>query len=416
MTGRSVTSPEERRGPVRTVLPWLLFVLTAGMLVASLAAAEALEGRAPTETAGFDDWLGVVWLASWTGFPLVGAIIASRRRTVLGWLLLGVGLGIATAVAMSGVLSYQAYVLGVVPHTFVLVSGNVAAGLAFGLAPFAFDRFPEDAPAEGVWRLVVRAAWVVLAVLVVSLTIRPTVTDSVRTWPNPLAVGVLGDLPEPIILVAAVLLSGFFVLVVGRSILRFRRATGVARAQLKWFVSSLAAFPALFAVVILGSDHLPPSVIDVIVAVAFFTSLNGVAAAIGIAIFRYRLFEIDRVVSRTVTYVAISAVLLGVYLGGILLSQAVAGPLTGGSDLGVALSTLAAAALFQPVRRRVQRVVDRRFNRARYDAQRTVDAFSATVRDEVDLSGLVVDLRRVAVSTVEPREVGVWLRPQAAPR
>ena len=141
-----------------------------------------------------------------------------------------------------------------------------------------------------------------------------------------------------------------------------------------------------------------------------------IPVAVGLAILRHGLWGIDRLVSRTLSYLVISAVLLAVFLGGILLSQTVLGPLAGGSDLAVALSTLAAAALFQPVRRRVQRIVDRRFNRGRYDAQRTVDAFSATVRDEVELAGVVRDLRRAAVSTVEPRGVTVGLRPREVSR
>ena len=421
MTGPRVTAPagptgeEERHGPVRALLPWALFAVTVSMLVASMVAAEALDGEVPTETAGFDGWLGYVWVASWVGFPLVGAILTSRRRTVLGWLLLAIGAAIATAIAGSGVLTYQAYVLEVTPHPVVLVTGNVAAAVAFGLAPFAFDRFPDDTPPVGMWRLVVRGSWVVLAVLLVALAIRPTVADADVTWDNSLALEALGDLPETVIVVGAVLLSAFFVCVVVRSVVRFRRSTGVTRAQLKWFVSSLAVFPAMFAVVFLGSGRLPQSVIDGIVAAAFFISLNGIAAAIGIAIFRYRLFEIDRVVSRTVSYLAISAVLLTVYLGGILVSQTVLGPLAGGSDLGVAMSTLAAAALFQPVRRRVQSLVDRRFNRARYDAQRTVDAFSSTVRDEVELAGVVADLRGVVTQAVAPASVTLLLTPGRAP-
>lgn len=401
----------------RAVVAWLLFLSTLVLLAGALVGAEVLEGRAPTETAGFDGWLGTVWMASWVGFPLVGAIIVSRRRTVLGWFLLLMGLCIALAVTSSGLVTYLVHVAGSEPHPLVLWVMTAAAAPAFALAPFAIDRFPSDQPATGVWRLVVRGAWLVFGVLFVALSIRPTiVTEHGTELVNPWAVAALGELPDVVIQVTAVLLCVFFVLVVGRTIHRFRRATGVLRAQLKWFVSSLAVFPGLFAIVLLGAERLPVSFIDAVVAVAFFVSFNGMAAAIGIAIFRYRLFEIDRVVSRTVTYLAISAVLLVVYLLGILVSQRVTGPLTGGSDLGVALSTLVAAALFQPVRRRVQRIVDRRFNRARYDAQRTVDAFSAIVRDEVELTGVVADLRRATASTVEPRQVSVWLRPQAAPR
>jgi hypothetical protein len=143
--------------------------------------------------------------------------------------------------------------------------------------------------------------------------------------------------------------------------------------------------------------------------VAFLAYL-ALPVAIGIAVLRYRLYEIDRIISRTIGYAVVTVTLAVTFGGAILLFQAVLAPLTGGNTLAVAASTLVAAALFQPLRRRVQTVVDRRFNRARYDAERTAAAFAAQLRDEVDLRNLSGDVLQVVAQTVAPATVALWLR------
>jgi hypothetical protein len=132
--------------------------------------------------------------------------------------------------------------------------------------------------------------------------------------------------------------------------------------------------------------------------------------AIGIAILRYRLYEIDRLISRTISYGVLTAIVGGLFVGFILVFQAVLAPVTGSNELAVAGSTLLAAALFQPIRRRVQRLVDRRFNRSRYDAERTVAAFAARLADEVDLEQLRAEILATVIATVEPSSVSLWLR------
>jgi len=140
------------------------------------------------------------------------------------------------------------------------------------------------------------------------------------------------------------------------------------------------------------------------------TMLAGLPVAIGVAILRYRLYDIDRIVSRTVGYGVVTGLLVGVYVG---LVTGVSRLTPGGSSLAVAASTLAVAALFQPVRRRVQSVVDRRFNRSRYDAARTIDAYSARLREQVDLDSVHRDLLAVVRGTMQPASVGLWLREPA---
>jgi hypothetical protein len=130
----------------------------------------------------------------------------------------------------------------------------------------------------------------------------------------------------------------------------------------------------------------------------------------GVAILRYRLYDFDRVVSRTLVYGALTVVLGLSYVGLVLVSQAVFASFAGGSNLAIAISTLAVAALFLPLRSRIQRVVDRRFYRSRYDAQRTLEVFGARLREQVELERLTTDLAGVVVETVQPSHVGVWLR------
>ncbi|MDQ6650069.1 MAG: hypothetical protein M3Z02_08145, partial [Actinomycetota bacterium] len=183
---------------------------------------------------------------------------------------------------------------------------------------------------------------------------------------------------------------------------RFHRARGTERAQVKWF-----AFGGLATIVeIAGATAL--DLRGGLDALSQLVIVSTLPAAIGVAILRYRLYDIDRIVSRTVGYALVTGLLVVVYVS----SVTVVTRLTpSGNSLAVAASTLAVAALFQPVRRRVQAGVDRRFNRSRYDAARTIDAFSARLREQVDLDTLASDLISVVRRTMQPASAGVWLRP-----
>jgi uncharacterized membrane protein YidH (DUF202 family) len=193
-------------------------------------------------------------------------------------------------------------------------------------------------------------------------------------------------------------------------IVRVRHARGTERQQLRWLATSLA-----FVVLGVGSGFAISYVIPGfsasglawIPAVIAFTS---VPVAIGIAVLRYRLYEIDRIISRTLAYALMTAMLAIVFAGVIVGLQTVFATFTGGNTLAVAASTLVVAALFQPLRRRLQGAVDHRFNRARYDGERTVAEFAGRLRDEVDLARLGGELRAVVGSSLGPTSVGVWLR------
>ena len=189
---------------------------------------------------------------------------------------------------------------------------------------------------------------------------------------------------------------------------RFRRGDPVQRQQVKWLLAvagvATIAFPSALA---FGSSE---SFVALTFWLVAFLAYLALPVAIGIAVLRYRLYEIDRIISRTIGYAVVTVTLAVTFGGAILLFQALLAPLTGGDTLAVAASTLVAAALFQPLRRRVQTVVDRRFNRARYDAERTAAAFAAQLRDEVDLRNLSGDVLQVVAQTVAPAAVALWLR------
>jgi MFS family permease len=204
---------------------------------------------------------------------------------------------------------------------------------------------------------------------------------------------------------AAATLPLSLVLAVAAVVVRFRRSRGVERQQLKWFVAANLAF-ATCMLLSFADGATEPTLFDV----AAFVSLSFPAIAIGIAVLRYRLYEIDRLISRTIGWAIVTGILVAVFVGLVVALQTVLAPVTSENTLAVAASTLVAFALFQPLRRRVQRAVDRRFDRARYDGQRTVDAFAERLRNEVDLGTLRTSLSATANEAVRPVSAAVWLR------
>jgi len=228
--------------------------------------------------------------------------------------------------------------------------------------------------------------------------------DSVR--PAPWAVG--GRAGRMLAALLQITVTAMFLLVVlaaASLLVRFRRGGPVERQQLKWFVLAAAVASATVIADVLGAPVSGPvwSVVDAL-------SFALLPVAVGIAVLRYRLYEIDRIVSRTVSYGLLTAGLVGLYLLVVALLRPLLEPFTGSSTLAVAASTLAVAAAFNPARRRLQAAVDRRFDRARYDAARAVDAFAARLRNQVDLDEVTAGLRDTVVATVAPTRVAVWLR------
>jgi hypothetical protein len=247
-------------------------------------------------------------------------------------------------------------------------------------------------------------------VIITLSALQPTLQNEDHPVRNP--VGLAGT-PDPEEGALGAVLIGLLVVCAAAAaislVLRFRRSQGVERQQLKWFTYA-ATLMILF---MLLSDYLLPqsSIIDALYG--FVVVLVPVAA--GVAVLRYRLYDIDRLINRTLVYGLVTVLLAGVYAGLVLVLGELSGGLAGGTPSWVvAGATLAVAALFQPARRRVQAVVDRRFNRRRYDAARTVEAFSARLREEVDLDTLSAELLAVVDQTVQPTRAALWLRPSTS--
>ncbi|MFL6173772.1 MAG: hypothetical protein ACJ716_12855, partial [Marmoricola sp.] len=190
-------------------------------------------------------------------------------------------------------------------------------------------------------------------------------------------------------------------------VVRFRRSRGVEREQLKWLALAGTVVTVTIIVVMPLYDVLGSGTSNALIMLAVI----GLPLAAGIAILRYRLYDIDLVINRTLVYGTLTALLAGVYLGSVLILQLALEKVTQGSGLAVAVSTLATAALVRPARTRIQSVVDRRFFRRRYDAARTLSEFGARLRDQVDLDALQHDLRAVVVETMQPAHVSLWTTP-----
>jgi hypothetical protein len=228
--------------------------------------------------------------------------------------------------------------------------------------------------------------------------------------PNPLAVA--GLAPFDVLVNAtlgAPLGVAFLAISWASVIIRFRRSRGIERLQMKWFFYAvgvvLLAFAILFPLELIGA---------VIPSEIFFFTFNFsfmlIPLSVGVAILRYRLYDIDRLINRTVVYAVTTGTVGLTFFGGVVVMQALLRPITSGSEIAVAVSTLASVALFQPLHRRVQNAVDRRFYRSRYDAARTLDAFSVRLRDEVDLDAVRSDLLEVVRESIQPVHASVWLQ------
>jgi hypothetical protein len=279
--------------------------------------------------------------------------------------------------------------------------------LGFGLCVLVVLLFPTGKLPSRRWRPVAWAAWAGVAGWVLGCAFSPTIVTISPATPNPVGVtGPAGDIFKITAFGGMLLIAATGLAAVLSLAFRYRRVGTAERAQLKWLVYAgvlivAALLVSAVATRIMGPGHAATNLQNAMTSGAIAL----VPVAIGIAVLRYRLYDIDRVVSRTVAYAIVTGLLVGVYAGLVLLATQVPGVRT---PVAVAASTLAAAALFNPVRRRVQHVVDRRFNRARYDADQTVAAFAARLKDAVDLDAVRDDLANVVHQALEPAHVSLW--------
>jgi uncharacterized membrane protein YidH (DUF202 family) len=355
-------------------------------------------------------------------YAAVGALLVTLRPgNPVSWLLLAMGFGfIPTSPPQD--LDLAALEAGTASGRDFLIAWLSSWGGSLGFMGFLVLSlvFPTGRLPAGRWRgaaialLAVDLALVLLSATAPSLSFNPDLRLNPIVVPNRLAV--LPDLPLWSVLPTTDALSLLAVLVLPAigacsMLVRYRHSSGVERLQLRWLTAAIGLV-VIGVAIGLGVFAIFGGSLGVLGWIPALIAYLGVPLAIGIAILRYRLFDIDRIISRTLTYGLLTVLLVGVYAAGFALLQALLAPVTsGGGPVAVAASTLVVFALFQPLRRRVQTAMDRRFNRSRYDAQQTVTGFAAQLRDEVDLDRLRGELHTVVGRSLAPASVGIWLRP-----
>lgn len=358
---------------------------------------------------GFPGFNAVIGLAAGI---LAWPIIRTHPRHLVGWLLLWIGFISAVQFAAH---YYAIYGLLAAPGS--VPAPNVGSwlegwlwvptvGSAAALLPVVF---PTGRPLTPRWRPVIWLA--VVAQLVASLGYMLVPGPLIRVpagGVNPIAPGGDPAFADALIAVGMIMFVGCLILAAASLVVRFRRSRGIERQQLKWLALAAAVAAAAFAVyaVLLATTGDVYNVLMPVVAVSFL----GMIAAVAIAIVRHRLLDIDLLINRALVYAGVTVVLGAVYVAAVLVLQSLLTAFTEQRGLVVAGSTLLVAALFTPVRRRMQRAVDRRFYRSRYDAARVIQQFAATLRDEVDLPHLTDELVEVVEHSMRPRRIRVWLR------
>jgi hypothetical protein len=360
---------------------------------------------------------GVVALVIGVPCAAIGFLVARRQpRNPLGWLFLVIAIFLFVP-TVGGDYAYLNYLRG---HRLPFAVAGLAVDQLWseGLALFivAILLFPDGRLPSRFWRWTLRVWCAVFTVLIVALVvatagalaahpIRIDTSGGLVTLDNP--VGWFAIVNHGCLVILFALSIAF----IGRQMLSWRRSSGERRQQLKWLASGAAVsiVSLILAAVSASSSGSIATVAEWLGTFVWF-GLAALPVSIGVAILRYRLYEIDRIISRTLAYALVTGLLIGVFAGLVLLTTDV---LSLSSPVAVAASTLAAAALFNPLRLRVQRIVDRRFNRTRYSAERTVAAFAARLKDAVDVTAVRDDLTSIVQQTLEPAHISLWIRPPA---
>ena len=394
-------------------LAWSVCAVSLSILAVSLLL--LLLGWSTPLPKGWTPWRDLaVSLVGIVGAPILGGLIASRRpQNSYGWLWLGFGLGLALQQLAE---PYAAYALVVDPGSLVAprsVSRVLELGGPLGLtfAPFLLLLFPTGLLPSRRWRPL---AWITLISGTVLLALN-------LFFPRPDEVGgtvTTATVAAVLALFAAIVLSALSLVV------RYRRTSGVERQQLKWFalaaglsgVSIVGRVLSFFVAQVLNLD---PQFGDTLWNLLDAATNTGLYLAVGVAILRYRLYDIDLIINRTLVYGSLTAMLALVYFGGVATTQALFRALAGQEQqpqLAIVVSTVVIAALFNPLRRLFQSFIDRRFYRSKYDARRTLEAFSAKLREETDLEALKAELVGVVRETIQPAHVSLWLRSDTPPK
>jgi hypothetical protein len=351
--------------------------------------------------------------------PVVGLLITWRRTgNAIGWLLLAIGL----AWALADASSYSDYGVRLHPGSLPVAAlpgaiGNALWVPAIGLTgTFLLLLFPDGHLPGRRWRWVAYVSAFVIGLGTFALTFTPgDMADA--GYPgttNPIGIPALAGVLHATQYITVLLPLAIAASAAGM-VVRYRRSHGVERLQLRWLTAAAAAVAAVYAtvfalsVLVAPNSDTPPAWLAAAQAIGLMSTCL-IPIAIGFAVLRYRLYDIDVIIRRTLVYAALVASLAAVYVGGIAVLGMTLRAVTGfSSSLAVTLSTLAVAAAFQPLRSRIRRAVDRRFYRAAYDAEAAVDAFSGQLRQQIDLDVLADRLLATVRETVKPRSASVWL-------
>ena len=387
-------------------VPWLVLALTVGLYIANVLLSEVAP-LTEDERGGYE-WL---WPLSFLSFGVVGALILTRLPSnKLGWIMCGIPLTVATMV-FTGV--YSRYAL--ITRNGDLPLGEFASWVAAWVPQVGvilvlqlLILFPTGHATSRFWRAASIAVTVLGGILLVAYAIRPGGIDGAKPLENPWAIESSRAIVGPLIGAIGTTLAGLFVFIVAAKFWSYRKARGIERQQLKWFALSGAFFPLLFAVAIVIEENTRTN-IDLVI-VGWFFGFTGIAVGIGLAVFKHRLYDIDLIVNKTLVYGLLTGLSASIYFGAV----AAVSTFAGDSNLVVAAATLAVAAIFQPLRRRIQEFIDRRFYRRRYDAAHTIERFSRQLRDEIELESLTGELLAVVNDTMQPTRASLWLMRPAA--
>ncbi|HJR44052.1 MAG TPA: hypothetical protein VJ927_00445 [Actinomycetota bacterium] len=385
-------------------LAWLLL----GTFVALLAGAIYVGSNPPSGEP--IRVLDAIWAGSFVGFPVAGAVVVSRIPTrPLGWILLAAPLLLIAGLALGESAREGAGGLPIGSGEWLEWGASVTFSAGIGLILFVPLFLPDGTLPSRRWRVVAWSLGVCVSVWVLSAAFRPGPMEMEMGFANPLGIEAL----RGFFALAEALLGPVALTSVGLGtvslVVRFRRSSGQEREQLKWLalggVIAVACFLLIWSLEAIVGD-----LSDTVVTIIIIVAILALPASIATAAMRHRLYDVDVVINKTLVYGTLSAILGLSYLAIVVVLQRVFGSLVQGSDIAVAGSTLAVAALFGPVRARIQAFIDRRFYRRKYDAAETLGAFTGRLRDEVDLDALGQDLVAVVGSTMQPAHASLWLR------